>query len=551
MLIPAPHSSVAKDGTAHLTGASRIRIDSGAEQAGALLQGMLRAATPWPWAEGSDADAANAAERVDIHLRWDDGLAAEAYAVDATPERITLSAGTPRGLMHAVQTLLQLLPADVYRAAPAAAWDAIDVPCVLISDRPRYRWRGLMLDVARHFAPKQEVLRVIDLLSMHKMNVLHLHLSDDQGWRMEITRYPRLTSVGAWRRHSQVGHGTDAFSSRRPHGGFYTQSELREIVAYAARRGITVVPELDCPGHAQAAIAAYPELGLAAASPDVSSTWGISAGLVNIEPATVEFFRTVLDEVMDVFPSTVIGIGGDECLTGPWEADDGTAARVEQLGLSGPSAIQPWFVAQMEAHVAARGRRLFAWDEVLDGPPSRSDTVIAAWRGRDLVTLAAAHGFDVVACPDTDAYLDFRQSDRDDEPIPVGTVLDLQRAFRFDPSADCGDTPHLLGGQVNLWTENIDTARMLDFYLFPRLCAFAEALWSGADGDFADFRERLQHHHRRLDAVGVEYRPEAGPHPWQTRPDAAGAPSSHEEHERVMAELRAGILPEQASPPMI
>ena len=549
MLIPAPHSSVMGTGVAQLTAESRIHSGDGAEQAGALLQGMLRAATGWPWTETSDALVPG---RVDVHLRReDDGLDAESHVVEVAPERITLSAGDPGGLIHAVQTLLQLLPPAVYRASPATPWEPIDVPCVQISDRPRYRWRGLMLDVARHFAPKREVLRVIDLLSIHKMNVLHLHLSDDQGWRMEITRHPRLTGIGAWRSHSQVGHGAGAFSSRRPHGGYYTQSELREIVAYAARRGITVVPELDCPGHAQAAIAAYPELGLASASPDVSSTWGISAGLVNIEPATVDFFRTVLDEVMDVFPSTVIGIGGDECLTGPWEADAGTAARVAELGLSGAAAIQPWFVAQMEAHVAARGRRLFAWDEVLEGPPTRSDTMIAAWRGRDLVALAAEQGFDVVACPDTDAYLDFRQSDRDDEPIPVGTVLDLERAFRFDPSADCGDSAHLLGGQVNLWTENIDTSRMLDYYLFPRLCAFAEALWSGAAGDFGDFRERLRHHLGRLDAAGVEYRPDSGPHPWQTRPDAVGAPSTHEEHERVMTELRAGLLPEQASPPMI
>lgn len=535
-LIPRPQARV--DGAGQVAITSRTRI----ETASGPLIGVAR------WlAARLRLDVATEVDGIphagSISLAIDPALPAEGYTVDTTGSSTVVMGADAAGAWNGVQTLMQLFPADVLRSAPLQGAERV-LPRVRIVDAPEYRRRGVMIDVARHFLPKREVLRLIDLISAYKFNVLHLHLTDDQGWRIEIKHYPRLTEVGSWRNGSQQGWRDPDRVHERPHGGFYTQDDLREIVAYAAERQVEIVPEIDGPGHVQAAVAAYPELGTSSEAVPVWRHWGISPVLMKANTASADFFRDVLDEVMDIFPGPYIGIGADEVFLQPWLDDPDTDAGLAEIGLTDVSRYPHWFVAQMEAHVARRGRRLFGWDEVLEGPPTDPRTLVAAWRGDQGIARAAEAGFDVIACPNTSAYLDYRQSDDPDEPSPGGALVDLETAYALTPRP-AGMAPeharHVLGGQANLWTETVDSARMVDYYLFPRLLAVSEALWSGG-GDYSGFLERLPAHEERLDALGVEYRRSDGPRPWQTRPDAPGAPRTPEEMEQAIGALFADPL---------
>jgi len=499
--------------------ATGLRVAPGLERVAGWLRATLGPSTGC-WLGPGQPDG--------ITLDTDPVLGPEAYRLDVGADGVTVTGGDPAGVFYGLQTLLQLLPADVFRAARtrASAWP---IPAVTISDAPRFAWRGCLLDVARHFLPKADVLRFIDLLAMHKLNVLHLHLTDDQGWRLEVPRWPRLTEVGSWRRESMVGARRHAHHDGRPHGGYYPREDLAEIVAYAADRFVTVVPEVDMPGHMRAAIAAYPELGSSAetgAATGVWTSWGISPNVLAMTDRALQFCRDVLDDVCDLFPSERVCIGGDECPTDEWRASPQARQRAADLGLPGPEALQAWFTAEMAAHLAARGRRIVAWDEVLDGgaPP---DTLIAAWRGPEATARAVAAGHQVIACPTTSMYLDYRQSSDPAEPIPVGRLLTLADVLAFDPvpsGLSDVDAELIIGVQANVWTEHMDSARVVDYMVFPRLCAAAEVAWCGPGRDQADFAGRLRLHKGRLQARGVEYRGDDGPRPWQTRPDARGWP---------------------------
>jgi hexosaminidase len=454
------------------------------------------------------------------------GLPAEGYRLTVHVDGVQIEAADAAGAFYAAQSLRALLPAAAYRNARISA-EPWRIPATAITDWPRFPWRGAMLDVARHFLPRQDVLRFIDLIALHKINVLHLHLTDDQGWRLEIKRFPRLTEVGGWRRESPIGDRRHGRFDGRPHGGFYTQDDVREIVAYAADRHVTVVPEIDVPGHAGAAIAAYPELGLAEATQTETPThWGINDYVLNAEASTLEFFKQVFDEVMDLFPSRHIGVGGDECPTEPWSGSARTRERMAELGLTAPDKIRFWYVARLAEHLAARGRSLYGWDEICDGdlPPG---AVVASWRGTAGAVTAARLGHDVVLCPEDQVYLDYRQSESLDEPVPVGTITDLARVHAFTPIPEElteAEAAHVLGAQCTVWTEHMDSARAVDYMAFPRLCAFAETVWTGPGQDYDGFLQRMSAHERRLDALGVEYRRATGPLPWQSRPDAPGWP---------------------------
>ncbi|WP_329109488.1 beta-N-acetylhexosaminidase [Micromonospora sp. NBC_01699] len=538
-MLPLPADVRTGTGSFALTGTTTIGAEPACAGVADWLTGALRRPTGLPLGAGTAADAT-------IRLAVDAALPAEGYHLRVRPERITITGGSPAGVFYGAQSLLQLLPPEVHRRAPVRSgpWR---VPAVEISDRPRFGWRGCMLDVARHFMPVAGVRRLVDLLAAHKLNVLHLHLTDDQGWRVQIRRYPRLTEVGGWRPESMVGSRQHERFNGRPHGGYYSQDDLREIVAYAAERFVTVVPEIDLPGHTQAAIAAYPELGNNPDEPvGVSTRWGVSRRVLNVSDETVTFFRHVLDEVMELFPSRHIGIGGDECAKDEWRASPVARQRLRVLGLRDADELQGWFVAQFQHHLAANGRTLFGWDEILEGnlPPGAT---IAAWRGPALAVAAVRAGHDVVACWDSAAYLDYRQSDHPDEPVPVGTVLTVRdiRAFEPEPAALPADLRHrVLGAQCNIWTEHADHPRAVDYLAFPRLSAFAEAVWSPAGAPPWDgFDDRLARHLLRLDALGVEYRPPDGPLPWQRRPDAAGWPRERTDRETELAALTRNVLP--------
>jgi len=311
-----------------------------------------------------------------------------------------------------------------------------------------------------------------------------------------------------------------------------------------------VVPEIESPGHTQAAIAAYPELGVSGENVDVWTRWGINYTVINMEESTVDFFTGVLDEVMELFPSTYIGVGGDECPKDEWQNDPRTRERIAELGVGDAEGLQSWFIHRLDQHLTTKGRRLFGWDEILEGGLAPGATV-ASWRGTVGALAAARSGHDVVVCPDDRAYLDYRQSEDPDEPIPVGIVLTIRDVYDFDPVApelSAEEAAHVLGGQANIWTEHMDSPRTVDYFAFPRLCAVAEALWSQGERDYDDFSWRLDQHLQKLGAIGVEYRKASGPKPWQSRPGVPGRPTTREARKAYIDQITANIAGAPAEP---
>lgn len=396
----------------------------------------------------------------------------------------------------------------------------------------------MMLDVCRHFLPKDDVLRYLDLLAAHKLNVFHFHLTDDQGWRIEIKRYPRLTEVGSWRSRTKYGHRASELWDETPYGGFYTQDDIREIVAYAAERHIRVVPEIDIPGHSQAAISAYPELGntdvIDTTALSVWDTWGVNPNVLAPTDDTLRFFEGVLEEVLELFPaetSPFVHMGGDECPKDQWKESPLAQARIAELGVKDEDGLQSWFIRHFDAWLTARGRRLIGWDEILEGGLAEG-AAVSSWRGYGGGIAAAEAGHDVVMCPEQQVYLDHRQDGGPDEPMPIGYVRTLENVYRFEPvppGLSEEAARHILGTQANVWTEVMQNRARVDYQVFPRLAAFAEVAWSAlpapADRDFAAFDARMRAaHYARLDALGVDYRPPAGPYPRQQRPGILGRP---------------------------
>lgn len=476
-----------------------------------------------------------------ILLRLDESLEPEAYRLGVVATwGVEIRGGGPAGVFWGAQTLRQLLGPEAFRRAPVRPGVTYGIPHQTVEDAPRFAWRGLMLDVARHFLPKDQVLRYLDLMAAHKLNVLHFHLTDDQGWRIEIERYPRLTEIGSWRARTKFGHRASPLWEEKPHGGYYTKDDIREIVAYAAERHITVVPEIDVPGHSQAAIAAYPELGntdvVDTASLTVWDTWGINKNVLAPTDTTLRFYEGVFEEVLELFPpgaaafSAFVHIGGDECAKDQWRASATAQARIRELGLADEDELQSWFVRHFDNWLTARGRRLIGWDEILEGGLAPG-AAVSSWRGYAGGITAARAGHDVVMCPEQQVYLDHRQDGGPDEPVPIGFVRTLEDVFRFEPvppELTPDEARHVLGAQANVWTEVMEDPGRVDYQAFPRLVAFAEVAWSRlpepAERDFADFERRMTAHYPRLDALGVGYRPPSGPRPWQRRPGVLGRP---------------------------
>jgi len=486
-LIPEPRSRVTGDGEFVLHAGTGVHAPP---PLAGLFRELLGPATGFGFPPGCD---------VVLTVADEPALGAEGYRLSVTAERIEAT-GTDAGLRWAIQTLRQLLPEAVYESAPqtGARWA---VPCVEIVDVPRHAWRGCLLDVARWCHPIGFLHRYVDLMALHKLNTLHLHLTDDQGWRFEVRRYPRLTEVGAWRRESNAGHFRENRFDGTPHGGFYTQDELRELVAYAARRGVRIMPEIDVPGHMQAAIAAYPLLGNdPGAQLDVRTAWGISSHILNAAEETVTFVTDVLDELVDVFPFDYVHLGGDEVPPDEWLASAAARERAKKEGLSHVEDLLGWWAGRLATHLAGRGRRAAFWDEVLDrtAPPG---SLIFGWRDESRVAAARAAGHEVVAVPQPYLYLDWAESDGPDEPLAIRAPLPLEKVYSYQPGPVAG-----VQGQV--WTEYLPTPEMVEWRAFPRLAAVAEVGWSAPEPrDFPGFRQRLAAHLARLDVLKVNYRP--------------------------------------------
>jgi len=430
----------------------------------------------------------------------------ESYRLDVTPDGIAISAPTRAGQFYGAITLWQLLTQD------GGETSQINLPAVLIEDRPRFAWRGLLLDSVRHFQSVAFVKSFIDAMAIHKLNVLQWHLTDDQGWRIEIKRYPKLTGVGAWRvpaGHAPAHDIDPATGKPRLYGGYYTQDEIRDVVAYAARRNVTIVPEIEMPGHAMAAIVAYPELGSVKNPPKaVSSDWGVFPYLYNADDKTFDFLENVLTEVMGLFPSKYIHIGGDEAVKDQWKASPEIQARMKQLGIKSEDALQGYFTARIGKFLEAHGRRLIGWDEILDGgvPP---DATITSWRGIEGAINSAKTGHDAVLSPAPTLYLDNRQAEGADEPPGRGAIVTLKDVYDFDPAPAAltvAQQSHIIGLQANIWTEHIREEKFVDYAAFPRAAALAERAWSPAGANnWSGFLGRMQAELGRYRMLGFDH----------------------------------------------
>ncbi|ALN60502.1 beta-hexosaminidase [Lysobacter enzymogenes] len=446
----------------------------------------------------------------------------EAYVLDIGQDGAKISARSEAGLFYGAVSLWQLASAD-------GAQGATEIAAQRIEDAPAYRWRGLMLDVARHFRSVEEVKAMLDQMALLKLNTFHWHLTDDQGWRIEIKKYPRLTEVGGCRVRAGA-NGRDAQGKSVQYCGFYTQEQIRDVVAYAAARHINVVPEIEMPGHAQAAIAAYPALGVGDVlkqAPTVSSDWGVHTYLFNPQDQTFAFLSDVLDEVVALFPSKYIHIGGDEAAKDQWQLSPTVRAKIKSLGLKNEAALQSWFVGRIGAHLQTRGRVLVGWDEILEGGTLPASATVMSWRGDAGALEATRKGHDVILAPDRKLYLDYAQSDRDDEPSGRFPVAGLRAFYEFPmtpPGMDAQQAAHVIGAQGNLWTEHKRSFEQVQRALHPRLDALAEVVWSPAQGrDWNDFQRRLVSQLERYKALKVGFSDAAYAVDFKAEPGAGGA----------------------------
>ncbi|MDN5804921.1 MAG: beta-N-acetylhexosaminidase [Microlunatus sp.] len=467
-----------------------------------------------------------------FRLNRDDDLAEEAYVLEVGSAGIEVTASSTRGVNWAVQTLRQLLPPSVLRPAPTG--ERLSVAGVRIADEPRFGWRGVHLDVGRHFMPLAGLFRFVDLAALHKYNVFHLHLTEDQGWRFASTRYPKLQERASWR--TETRRHLQDHADGTPHGGFYTADQLRSLVRYAADRGITVMPELDFPGHVLALLSAYPELGNHPESGyQPATTFGVFPEVLNLSDETMMVVFDLYDELLEVFDSSFIHLGGDECPRDEWLASPAAQTLAEQRGLPGPEHLQRWFTEQLRDWLVSRGRRVVGWDEINDDGPL-DGSITMAWRDASYGARAAAAGLDVVMCPLSHTYFDYYPSDDPAEPYAIGGLTTLEQAYAFEPLADLPAEAHarVLGTQCQVWREYLPDTRRVDYMLYPRACAHAEVAWSRPDGrSYPEFLDRLRTHLDRLTAIGVEFRPLDGPLPWQTggtgalrRPVEHGGPAA-------------------------
>ena len=500
-IVPRPVTVEASDGAFDLTRSTKICLLSddtmllrSADFFNGLLQPSLGRALKVETGACADSDA--------IRVELGD-LAPEAYEISIRPEGVRIVGGSPAGVYYAFQTIRQLLPEPVLRGEKAGV---VELPVVEIADQPYFAYRGGMLDVGRHFFSVDDVKEFIDILAMHKINRFHWHLTQDQGWRIEIKKYPELTRVGAFRDRCDLDPA--APNDSVPYGGFYTQDEAREIVRYAADRFITVIPEIEFPGHAVAALASYPWLSCTGEQYEVRQTWDIDDRVFCIgRDSTFRFIEGVLEEVVALFPSTYIHIGGDECPTDRWEQCPRCRERMRAEGLTRPRQLQGYATTRIERFLSSHGRRLIGWDEILDSGVSRT-AVVMSWRGTEGGIRAARQGNEVVMAPTTHCYFDYYQTaDTAGEPLAWGGCLPLEKVYALSPceGLDSVQRASVLGVQANLWTEYIPDFAQAQYMLLPRLGALAEVGWSPGRKDYAEFLPRLKRLTRFYDACGYVY----------------------------------------------
>ena len=508
-IIPQPQKLEQKSGNFQLNKNTKIIISENSremESVADFLQDKIIHPTGYklPIQEGGSTE-----NSIFLHLDENMPGKTEAYKLDVNAKRVTIAANSTPGIFYGIQTLRQLFPPEFEskQILPGVEWKA---QAVNIKDEPRFNYRGMHLDVGRHFFPVSFIKKYIDLLAMHKMNRFHWHLTEDQGWRIEIKKYPKLTRISAFRDETVVGHGgtSNVYDGER-YGGFYTQKEVKEIVKYAQKRHVTIIPEIEMPGHSQAVLAAYPEIGCTGGPYEVATTWGVHNEIYCAgKEATFTFLTNVLDEVIDLFPGKYIHIGGDEAPKERWEECSDCQKRIQEEGLKNEHELQSYFIKRIEKYLNSKGRRLIGWDEILEGGLAPEATVMS-WRGVSGGIEAAKQGHDVIMTPNTHCYLDYYQADPKTEPLAIGGFLPLERCYSYEPipeELNSNQTHHILGVQGNVWTEYMNTPEYVEYMAYPRAIALAEVGWSQkSDKDFKNFKKRLEHHYKRLDQLHVNY----------------------------------------------
>lgn len=424
----------------------------------------------------------------------------ERYSLDISPKRILIYANANQGIFYGIQTLQQLFPVKKDRP--------FKISCVKISDEPKYAWRGMHLDVSRHFFPKDFIKKYIDYLVMYKMNTFHWHLTDDQGWRIEIKKYPKLTDVGAWRKGSMVGHYNDQKFDDVSYGGFYTQEDIKEIIAYAEARHITVVPEIEMPGHAVAALASYPEFSCTGRRFEVAKIWGVLDDVFCPKEETFHFLEDVLTEVMALFPSDYIHIGGDECPKVRWKNCSHCQSLIQQEGLKDEHELQSYFIKRIERFVNSKGKKIIGWDEILEGGLAPNAAVMS-WRGTEGGIAAAKQKHYVVMTPCSHCYFDHYQGEPKNEPVAIGGYTSVEKVYSLEPTPAVlskEEGKYILGAQANLWSEYISTPEHVEYMIMPRMAALAEVVWGTSNPvNYKDFQNRLIQHFSVYDKKGINY----------------------------------------------
>jgi len=492
--------------------ATRILVDNASEETGRYLAEQLRQLTGCGLQVAKGGKESEGKGDILLRLKGAEVTVPESYALKVSPDGVVIRAHDTAGLFYGVQSLLQFVPigtASTMSDPPAQ----LALPCVEIQDQPRFKWRGMMLDVSRHFFSKAEVEQILDAMAHYKLNTFHWHLTDDQGWRIEIKKYPRLTQVGAWRK--SIGFGLDpksgtAYGSDGRYGGYYTQQDIRDVIAYAAARHITIVPEIEMPGHASAALMAYPQFSCTGGPFTTDLPGGVFNGIYCAgNDAAFAFLEDVLTEVLALFPGQYVHVGGDEVLTTDWMNCARCQARMKQEGLKKEIELESYFIRRVEKFVNSHHRTLVGWSEIREGGLAQN-AVVMDWVGGAVEAASAGH--DVVMSPLADCYFDHYQSeDHSTEPHAIGGFLPLRQVYAFEPippKLSPEYEAHILGAQANVWTEYMPSLRHVEYMVFPRLCALAEVVWSPKGArDWEDFNERLQSHYTFLKRLGLNYRP--------------------------------------------
>ena len=503
-IIPKPQKLVAAKGQFKVLNTTSVVIPAGnaevrkiAEQLTTKIKGI--------W--GLDLEVSESLKPNAIRFIDNPAYSEEAYELKVSPQNIEITAATPKGHFYGYQTLLQLFPVEIFGSSRVNSKIALVAPACAITDEPRFSYRGVMLDVSRHFFPVEFIKKLIDNLAVNKINTLHWHLTDDQGWRIEIKKYPKLTEIGSIRKESMVGHYREQKFDGKPYGGFYTQDQIRDLLNYAQSKYVTIVPEIEMPGHAMGALTAYPELGCTGGPYEVRTKWGVEENVYCPSEKTFAFLEDVLTEVMDLFPSKYIHIGGDECPKDSWKASAFCQDLMKKEGLKDEHELQSYFIRRIDKFVTSKGRRIIGWDEILEGGLSPNATVMS-WRGIEGGIEAAKQMHDVIMTPTSYMYLDYYQGNPSKEPLAIGGFLNLEKTYSFEPQVaelSPDQAKYILGVQGNLWTEYVKTPQHAEYMLFPRALAVAEIGWSDKTKDFKNFSGRLDTHLKRLDLMAVNY----------------------------------------------